>query len=48
MKPPSTAPRIGASQNSQSCASAHPPTMRAGPVLRAGLTETYVTGMAIR
>src|SRR5947207_751124 len=41
-------PRIGASQNSQSCASAHPPTSKAGPVLRAGFTEVLVTGMLIR
>ena len=37
----------GATQNSQSCASAQPPTNSAGPVLRAGLTEVFVTGMPI-
>ena len=41
-------PRIGASQNSQSCARAQPPTSKAGPVLRAGFTEVLVTGMLIR
>ena len=39
---------MGASQNSQSCSIAHPPTNSAGPVLRAGLTEVLVTGMLIR
>src|ERR1700690_1214297 len=39
------APTIGASQNSQSCSSAHPPTNTAGPVLRAGLTDVLVTGI---
>ena len=43
--PPTAPPTIGATQNSQSCASAHPPAKRAGPVLRAGLTEQFVTGM---
>jgi len=33
------APRSGATQNIQSWAMAHPPTMRAGPVERAGFTE---------
>src|SRR3954451_22228591 len=46
--PPTAPPRIGATQNSQSCASAHPPAKRAGPVLRAGLTEQFVTGMPTR
>jgi hypothetical protein len=41
-------PISGATQNSQSCASAHPPTNKAGPVLRAGLTEVLVTGMLTR
>ena len=45
---PSTAPAIGATQKSQSCASAQPPTKSAGPVLRAGFTEVLVTGMLIR
>ncbi len=38
----------GATQNSHSCAIAQPPTNRAGPVLRAGLTEVFVTGMLMR
>jgi len=42
------APIIGATQNIHSCAMAQPPTIRAGPVLRAGLTEVLVTGMLIR
>ena len=41
-------PTIGASQNSQSCPSAHPPTISAGPVLRAGFTEVLVTGILIK
>src|SRR5215218_6086082 len=43
--PPSAPPISGASQNSQSCAIAQPPTNSAGPVLRAGLTEVLVIGM---
>src|SRR4051812_291880 len=35
--PPAAPPRIGATQNSHSCASAQPPANSAGPVLRAGL-----------
>ncbi len=31
-----------------SCANAQPPTISAGPVLRAGFTEVLVTGMLIR
>ena len=46
--PATTAPAIGATQNSQSCCSAQPPTNSAGPVLRAGFTEVLVTGMLIR
>ena len=42
------APAMGASQNSQSCPSAHPPTKSAGPVLRAGFTEVFVTGIEMR
>ena len=42
------APRMGASQNSHNCPRAQPPTKRAGPVLRAGLTDRLVTGMPIR
>jgi hypothetical protein len=45
---PTAPPRIGATQNSQSCASAHPPAKRAGPVLRAGLTEVFVTRIETR
>ena len=43
-----TAPTIGATQNSQSCCRAQPPTNSAGPVERAGLTEVLVTGIEIR
>ena len=32
-------------QNSHSCARAQPPTKSAGPVLRAGFTEVFVTGI---
>ncbi len=39
---------MGATQNSQSCATAQSPTNTAAPVLRAGLTEVLVTGMLIR
>jgi len=39
---------IGATQKSQSCPSAHPPTNTAGPVLRAGFTDVLVTGMLIK
>ena len=39
---------MGATQKSQSCASAQPPTNTAGPVLRAGFTERLVTGIPIR
>ena len=46
--PANAAPTIGATQNSHNCCSAHPPTKSAGPVLRAGLTERFVTGMPIR
>ncbi len=48
MRPPRMAPRIGAIQKSQSWLSAQPPAKRAGPVLRAGLTEVLVTGMLMR
>ncbi len=47
-QPAASAPTIGATQNSQSCDSAQPPTKSAGPVLRAGLTDVLVTGMLIR
>ena len=42
------APRIGATQKSQSWLSAQPLTKIAGPVLRAGLTEVLVMGMLMR
>ena len=42
------APSSGATQNSQSCWSAQPPTNNAVAVLRAGLTDVLVTGMLIR
>jgi len=43
-----TAPPIGTTQNSQSCEIAQPPTNSAGPVLRAGFTDVFVTVMLIR
>ncbi len=46
--PATAAPTIGATQNSQSCCSAAPPTNSAGPVERAGLTDVLVTGIEIR
>ena len=42
-KPAATPPRTGAIRKSQSWPSAFPPTMRAGPNERAGLTESPVT-----
>ncbi len=46
--PAMIAPRIGATQNSQSWLVYAPPANRAGPVLRAGLTEVFVTGIDTR
>ena len=46
--PAIAAPTIGATQKSQSCSTAHPPTNNAGPVLRAGFTDRFVTGIPIR
>src|SRR5512147_447436 len=46
--PPSTPPAIGATQKSHSCAIAQPPTKSAGPVLRAGFTDVFVTGIPTR
>src|SRR6266849_9079962 len=46
--PALTAPMIGATQNSQSWPMYSPPANRAGPVLRAGLTEVLVTGIDTR
>jgi hypothetical protein len=43
--PAMTAPVIGATQNSHSWATYSPPAKSAGPVLRAGLTEVFVTGI---
>ena len=48
IRPAIAAPRMGASQNSQSCAMYAPPANSAGPVLRAGLTEALVTGIRKR
>src|SRR3546814_8873809 len=48
MRPPSTPPTIGATQNSHNCCNAQPPAISAGPVLRAGLTDVLVTGMQIK
>src|SRR5271163_407434 len=47
-QPAISAPRIGAIQNSHSCAICSPPANNAGPVLRAGLTEVLVTGIETR
>lgn len=46
--PPRAPPMSGAIQKSQSCTSAQPPTKTAGPVLRAGLTLRFVTGIPMR
>src|SRR4051794_15902743 len=46
--PPRIPPIIGATQNIQSCWRATPPWIKAGPVLRAGLTLVLVIGMLIR
>ena len=48
MSAPSTAPIIGATQNSHSWAMAQSPTNTATPVLRAGLTEVLVIGIETR
>src|SRR5262245_16200107 len=45
---PAAPPSSGATQNSQSCAIAQPPTNSAGPVLRAGFTDVLVTGIETR
>jgi hypothetical protein len=42
------APVNGAAMNSQSWLKAHPPTKTAGPILRAGLTDVFVTGIPTR
>jgi hypothetical protein len=42
------APTKRATMNSHTCLSAVPPTMSAGPKLRAGFTEVPVSGMPIR
>jgi len=47
-RPARTAPAIGATQNAHSCLMAQPPTNSAGPVLRAGFTEVFVTGILTR
>src|SRR5436853_4710859 len=46
--PPMTAPISGATQKSQSCPIYSPLANRAGPVLRAGLTEVLLTGIEIK
>jgi len=48
MLDPSSAPATGAIQNSHNCIMAQPPTYTATPVLRAGFTEVFVTGIVIR
>src|SRR6185503_10138372 len=47
-KPARAAPRHGASQKSHSWLIYAPPANRAGPVLRAGLTDAFVTGIRNR
>jgi Uma2 family endonuclease len=47
-RPASAPPAIGASQKSHSCEIAQSPTKMAGPVLRAGLTDTFVIGIPTR
>ena len=42
--PPTRPPTIGMTMNSQSRDRAHPPWKTAGPMLRAGFTEVFVTG----
>jgi len=46
--PPNTPPTIGATQNNHNWLKAQPPTNNAGPVLLAGFTDVFVTGMLIR
>jgi hypothetical protein len=46
--PAASAPPNGASQNSYSCCKAQFATTKAGPVLRAGLTERFVIGIPMR
>src|SRR5579864_1353077 len=48
IRPPTTPPRIGATQNSHSDVSAMPPPKIAVAVERAGLTEAFEIGMAMR
>nr|CAD5959986.1 PAP2 superfamily protein [Planktothrix pseudagardhii] len=40
--------KIGATQNNHNCWIAQPPINNAGPVLRAGFTDTLVTGIPIK
>ena len=46
--PAIAAPMNGATQNIHNWATAQPPTISAGPVLRAGFTEVLVTGILTR
>ena len=39
---------MGATQSNHNGCRAQPPTMIAGPVLRAGLTDRFVTGIPIK
>jgi hypothetical protein len=48
MTPARAAPTMGATQKSHNCESAQPRTNNAGPMLRAGFTEVFVTGMLIK
>src|SRR5690606_32123432 len=47
-RPAMMAPKIGAIQNNHNCPKAQSPTNSAWLVLRAGLTEVFVTGILIR
>ena len=42
------APMIGITQKNHNCVNAIPPSNKAGPVLLAGLTEVFVTGILIK
>jgi hypothetical protein len=46
--PPKAPPINGATQNIHNCCNAAPPAKIAGPVLRAGFTDVFVTGMLTR
>lgn len=48
MRAPITAPTIGAIQNNHNCPSAAVSAKKATPVLRAGFTDVFVTGILIK